>query len=198
MDGPVTLVDLITSRLVVLGLSQAALFEALGFRSHVKGTALMERLAKEDLRGVEHLRRPLSAALGVPQAEIDAAIAASRERKWQREDAEWRAEFRPHAVLTTTHRIPQPIFAAALTGSERMLFIELPPDLPVQRWPRAIAASLPEGVPGFGWVTGFVINYTPDRAVRFDCSANPVEELTKAYRRGSVRMRGVSAAVLGG
>ena len=49
----------------------------------------------------------------------------------------------------------------------------------------------------FDRVTGFVINYTPDRAVRFDRNASPIEELKHAYRRGSLWMRGLSAAAIG-
>ena len=43
-------------------------------------------------------------------------------------------------------------------------------------------------VPFFGPTTGFVINYTPDRAVRFDLEGNPVECLPCAYFPGDVTL----------
>ena len=34
----------------------------------------------------------------------------------------------------------------------------------------------------FGATTGFIVNYDPDRAIRFDLDGNPVEVLDRAYR----------------
>jgi hypothetical protein len=54
----------------------------------------------------------------------------------------------------------------------------------------------------FGRTTGFIVNYTPDHAVRFDVDGNPVESLPQAYVPGTVevvlgRGRKISAAELG-
>ena len=38
----------------------------------------------------------------------------------------------------------------------------------------------------FGATTGFVVNYDPDHAIRFDLDGNPVEVLNHAYRPGEV------------
>ena len=40
----------------------------------------------------------------------------------------------------------------------------------------------------FGATTGFVVNYDPDRAIRFDLDGNPVEVLAHAYRPGEVTL----------
>jgi hypothetical protein len=40
----------------------------------------------------------------------------------------------------------------------------------------------------FGRATGFIINYTPDHAVRFDLEGRPVEALAQAYRPGEVTL----------
>lgn len=40
----------------------------------------------------------------------------------------------------------------------------------------------------FGATTGFIVNYTPDYAVRFDLSCAPVEELDHAFRPGEVTL----------
>jgi hypothetical protein len=39
-------------------------------------------------------------------------------------------------------------------------------------------------IPAFGRPVGFVINFTPDRAVRFDLEGNTVEMLDRAHRLG--------------
>jgi hypothetical protein len=40
----------------------------------------------------------------------------------------------------------------------------------------------------FGPTTGFIVNYTPDHAVRFDLDGRPVETLTRAHRPGEVTL----------
>ena len=48
---------------------------------------------------------------------------------------------------------------------------------------------LPEGVPAFGKTIGFVINYSPDKAVRFDRNGQPIAILDKAVRPGTAVLR---------
>ena len=43
-------------------------------------------------------------------------------------------------------------------------------------------------VPYHGRTTGFIVNYTPDRAVRFDLDGNPVEHFDRAYIPGQVEV----------
>src|SRR5690349_6065753 len=43
-------------------------------------------------------------------------------------------------------------------------------------------------VPFFGQVLGFVVNYSPDQAVRYDLDGTPVEVLPTAYRIGEVQL----------
>jgi hypothetical protein len=39
-------------------------------------------------------------------------------------------------------------------------------------------------VPFFGKTTGFIVNYTPDSAARFDLDGDPVEHFDRAYIPG--------------
>ena len=57
---------------------------------------------------------------------------------------------------------------------------------------RQTLERLPEGVPAFGKPTGFVINYSPGKAVRFDLNGQPIAILDKAVRPGT------AALLLGG
>ena len=69
-------------------------------------------------------------------------------------------------------------------GAERWL--KIPLDLsqpPVSYAAQALAVvRRTPVVQFFGATTGFIVNYTPDHAVRFDLQGNPVETLTRAYR----------------
>jgi hypothetical protein len=50
---------------------------------------------------------------------------------------------------------------------------------------KQVLDRLPEGVPAFGKPIGFVINYSPDKAVRFDPNGRPVAILDEAVRPGT-------------
>jgi len=186
-----TLFELVEMRLKELGLSREDFIRKLGFKQYAKARHLFQNLQEDDVRDMPHMRRAFAKILEVSQEIVDQAIQVSRDLRFERQDAEWRAEFQPHAVLTTAHEIPSPIFAAALTGADKKLSMVLPEAIPKVQWPKWVLERLPRGLPGFGLVTGFVINYIPDHAVRFDLEGNPVETLNKAYRRGRVYMRGV-------
>jgi hypothetical protein len=54
---------------------------------------------------------------------------------------------------------------------------------------RQVLDRLPEGVPAFGKPMGFVINYSPDKAVRFDSNGQPIAMLDKAVRPGTAFLR---------
>jgi hypothetical protein len=42
-------------------------------------------------------------------------------------------------------------------------------------------------LPTFGRPVGVIVNYTPDRAVRFDLSGQPIEVLDRAHRLGEAQ-----------
>jgi hypothetical protein len=79
-------------------------------------------------------------------------------------------------------------------GSERWLKIELdlskPSNTFVQKAIAALSSRLDLGkdgrlsVPFFGYALGFIVNYSPDQAVRYDLKGNAVENLSKAFRLG--------------
>lgn len=43
-----------------------------------------------------------------------------------------------------------------------------------------------EGIPTFGRPTGFVVNYSPNQAIRFDLNGKPVETWDRAQRLGKL------------
>ena len=135
-----------------------------------------------------------------------------RRREAEREEADWRAAFRPHAVLHTERMMPSSITMCVVSGgAERWLIVRLDLSRPPASFVGQVLAALPNrtepgadgtrGVLFFGRVLGFYVNYTPDRCVRFDIAGEPVEVLPTAYRQAegsySLGGRSVSAAVMG-
>ena len=102
-----------------------------------------------------------------------------------------RAAFKPHAYLLGTHTRPSSITIFGISGGAKR-WLKIPLDLaqpPVTFATQALGfVRQTPVVPFFGPTTGFVINYTPDRAVRFDLEGNPVECLPCAYFPGDVTL----------
>jgi hypothetical protein len=102
----------------------------------------------------------------------------------------------PHAVLLTDLEVPSPIFAAALTGSARQKIFVFDRTRPVVTWPQLVVVEIKRRreiwrgyIPGFGGITGFVINFRADRAVRFTELGEPTETFSSALRVGSAELR---------
>jgi hypothetical protein len=141
----------------------------------------------------------LPAALEVEEAVVEAVVresAALIERAKRRADAEWdavwRTSFKPHAYLIGTDTRPWSITMYGFSGgSERWLRIPLDcthPSVTFAIQAMAVVRKTPV-VPFFGPTTGFVVNYSPDRAVRFDLDGNPVEVLPRAYSPADVELQ---------
>ena len=75
-------------------------------------------------------------------------------------------------------------------GAERWLKIPLDisqPPITYAEQALAVVRKTPS-VAFFGPTTGFIVNYTPDHAVRFDVEGRPIESLARAYRPGAVTL----------
>jgi hypothetical protein len=101
------------------------------------------------------------------------------------------ASFEPHGYLLGTSDRPSQIFIFGLTGGpERWLKIPLDLSRPPLSY-AAQALSVVRRTPlvkFLGPTSGFIVNYTPDHAVRFDLDGRPVETLTRAHRPGEVTL----------
>jgi hypothetical protein len=151
----------------------------------------------------------LPTAIEVPAEVVETAVKATAsllaEMKWQEdeklriarenEDAEWRATFIPHAIILGERKIPTSITMYAISGgSDRNLTIELDISKSSNTFVEQALAALPSKlhlgkdgrltVPFFGYALGFIVNYSPDQAVRYDLKGNAVENLSKAFRLG--------------
>jgi hypothetical protein len=191
---------LIESRCKALGIRRGELARRCGFRNVEKGLRRIDALCEGDLAspGSVKVMCALPAALELDKSVVEQALQKTAEIVAQEEcqaaaerDAAWRASFKPSAYLLGTKTRPSQITIYGLTGgSERWLKIPLDLSLP----PVTFAAQAHEVVRRtpfvqfFGPTTGFIVNYTPDDAVRYDLNGEPVEHRDAAYRPGIVKL----------
>jgi hypothetical protein len=173
------------------GIRSGALAARLGYRNLSKGARRIDELCGGDLAGHEWLLANLPRALSLPDEVVQVAIdetrkelERAREAERQRAETAWRASFKPHAYLLGTARPSSITFFGITGGAEH--WQKIPLDLsqpPVSFAVQALAvARRTPVVQFFGATTGFIVNYSPDHAVRFDLQGKPVETLTRAYR----------------
>jgi len=184
-----------------LGLSRRELVERLGYANLAKGCRRYEAFLAGDIEQ-RFLLAHLPSALSASASEFDAVLARSRkwlasrrEREAEQTEEEWRRSFVPHGLFDTERTIPSPIFIAALIGPEKLKRFDFPAganpltyrSLMKRQLDRRLSEN--EGrMPAFGRITGFVVNYAFDRAVRFDLEGEPVGTLSRAVRLGEARL----------
>ena len=99
--------------------------------------------------------------------------------------------FAPTAYLLGTSTRPSSIVLYGITGGADK-WLRIPLDLsrpPITFVAQAMSVvRLMPRVPFFGNTTGFVINYRPDYAVRFDIHGDPQEVMSEPYAPGPVNV----------
>src|ERR1700730_13226827 len=169
----------------------------------------MESLCDGDLEGTIHFLDVLPQALEASPETVKLAldqtvreIELAEKQEAEARDKIWRENFSPHAIILTEQTVPSPIFVAAIIGVEKLLRIDLDATQGPVSFVRQVLDRLPDQVPTFGKPIGFVINYSPDKAVKFDPIGRPVAILDEAVRPGTAVLlrlggRPVTAEALG-
>jgi hypothetical protein len=210
---PIT--ELIEARFRELNLDAMSLGLRLAYKNPAKAAGRVHAICAGHLnsRKSQAALARLPAALDLPapivqQAILDTRVAIAEEQRLAREkekaarearDAEWRRTFKPHAVLLTERRVPSQITFCALTGgvAPRLIIpfdVSKPSVSFVAQAVTGVRDKAPIGINGrrcvmfFGEPTGFVVNYSPDLALRCDLDGNAVQWLSSAYRIGEVEM----------
>ncbi len=215
MQTKLPLAELVESRLRQLGLTPQALGFRLGYSNPAKACGRVQAICEGYLENRKSRAAlvQLADALELPADEVAHVIGLTRaslaeenrianeqlRRKNHAKEIAWRAEFKPHAVIIAERRIPSLITFCALAGGPEALLI-IPFDLsqpPIRFVGQALALlprKAPVGangrryVPFLGEALGFIINYSPDRALRCDLEGNPIERLSAAYRVGQIEL----------
>lgn len=160
MKSDLAIAALIQSRMTEFGLSRGELVKRLGYKNLAKGIRRIDALREGHIVGTKQLLDVLPQALETSTETVKLALLAER-------------------------TVPSPIFVAAMIGVEKLLRIDLDATQGPVSFVRQVLDRLPEEVPAFGKSAGFVINYFPDKAVRFDPNGRPIAILDKAVRPGT-------------
>jgi hypothetical protein len=215
MQAKLPLAELIQSRLRQLGLTPQALGFRLGYSNPAKAEGRVYAICEGylDNRKSRAALVRLADALELPADEVADVIELTREslaeqkrianeqerREIHAKEIAWRAEFKPHAVIITERRIASQITFCALAGGPETLLVILfdlsqPPITFVRQSVAGLPRKAPVGangrryVPFFGEPLGFIINYSPDRALHCDLKGNPIEWLLAAYRVDQIEL----------
>jgi hypothetical protein len=203
ISEPLAIGSLISDRLRVLDLRRGDLMRRVNYKNVAKGLRRLDKLLAGDLDKARDLIHALPAALDVPPEVVEHAIEETRRQVTEAHEAArhalgaaWRAAFRPHAIILTEKIVPQPIFVAAIIGAERLLRIDFDLALGLGSYAnqaltgvrrklaefRGESGKIPDTLPAFGRPVGVIVNYTPDRAVRFDLDGKPLVIFPRAHR----------------
>jgi hypothetical protein len=182
---------LVQDRCRELGLRPVELVRRCGYKNVSKGLRRLEQLCKGNFKSSVGLIPALPVALEAPVGVVKEAIEKSERYLDEFAEAAWRAQFRPHAIIITERSRPEPLFVAAFIGVDVLLRVDF--DLTAAPFTfvkqsldglRHKLARWRGSLPAFGRPVGFIVNYSPDCAVRFDLEGNPVELFDRAYRPG--------------
>jgi hypothetical protein len=215
MQNESSLARLIKRRSQELGLDAQALGLRLGYQNPAKAAGRVHALcdghifSRKSRGALSRLANALEVSENVVQdalvatealmAELERQAAAVKRQAIDADAARWRMNFRPHAVIETVRRCPSQIVICGLTGGiGRWLIVPVDPSSAPITFVRQVLDALPDklrtgpsgqkGVPFFGQATGFILNYSPDRAVRFTLNGEALETIPKAYRPGEVEL----------
>jgi hypothetical protein len=183
-DTP-SLSELIDARLSALALTDEDFILKTGMRDRAKGRTWLERAREEGIYSQpEELLRWLGDGLELDAAAIADAHKETRRRAHEASWQEFCRNFRPHAVLVTERSIPSPIHVCALGGFHRKKLVEFPEDLLAEQYSAYVRSEMPESIPTFGKVVGFVLNHAPDQAEEYDLDGALKRELSSALMTG--------------
>jgi hypothetical protein len=205
-DDLLPIKTLISNRCDALSLRLSDLVRRCGYKNISKGLRRLESVQQGCVKGNEALIQALPTALEVAADVVKEAVESTQRQIYEANEAAWRAAFRPHAVILTEKDRPEQIFIAAIIGVDRLLRVDLDSTegevtyidqalkgirQKLARWNSKVDVSavglgdLP--LPTFGRPVGVIVNYTPDRAIRFDLSGRPIEFLDRAHRIGDAQ-----------
>ena len=187
---------LVRTRCQELALTPADLVRRCGYSNVSKGLRRLQHLCAGNFATTTGLIRSLPDALGVPVKTVTETITESQRQIREAKEGEWRAAFRPHAVILTEKKRPDSLLMAAIGGIDVLKRV----DFDLSGGPVTFVRQTIDGLkqrlarwkngefPFYGKAVGFVVNYAPDNAVQFDLGGKPVAILNRAYELSIVQL----------
>ena len=183
--SPIT--DLLDRRMAALGLTDNTLLARLGYRNLAKGHRRLSALRSGNVSVADQMMSVLADALDVPPSVLETVIEDTCAALQAKQDAAYRTSFRPHAVLLTEQSVPSQITICGMVNGDRLRVVTFDDDIQPDSYVQHVQDQLPEGLPFFGAVTGFAVNYTPDHATIHDRDGRTTHTLDWAYQLGATR-----------
>ncbi|EGV18785.1 hypothetical protein [Thiocapsa marina] len=173
---------LIEERRAALGLSRSDVIRRMGSRNLSKGVRRLEDIKHGDLSHTAFFHAPLAQALEVEPDVVEEAFQATRDQLSAEWDEAYRAVFSPHLIWVTTPRTRYWARQAALARAYvKMQGFFVPGSSPATFVDQAMRMLPdPPDLPGYGRIEGFVINFSPDEAIRYDLEGRALECLPEA------------------
>ena len=176
--------QLLHDQMTALELSRGQLGQRLSPRNPSKALRRIDTFIGDGRHRDGELSVRLAEALGVSVSAINDAAKATRDAIEAQAEADYRARFQPHAIWTTERTRPGSTAMAGFINAPARRLLRFPTDLPRDQYIGYCREQAPAGVPLYGPVTGFIINYTPDHAVQYDLDGQALETLASAKRVG--------------
>jgi len=171
----------IKRRMVDLHLTRGQLARRIGTNANKVLRQLDSLIQSQNPRNVEFINR-LANAIEVPNESVMTLVEAQHRNNTEMAEAAYRAQFKPHGIWKTQLDRPSSISMAAWINAPARLLIPFPPELQPSEYIGYCQETAPKGVPLYGFVTGFTVNYTPDHAVEFNLEGMALRTLDNAPR----------------
>ncbi|WP_159299800.1 hypothetical protein [Spiribacter sp. SSL99] len=189
MPEQTPLEQLVRDRMAALRRARGDIGQRLSPSNPSKALRRLDAFAATGALPEDNLCERLAGALGLPVTDIADAARATRKAIEAQAEADYRARFEPHAIWTTARSQPSSTAMAGFINAPARLRLPFPSGLPTEGYVAYCQDQAPSGIPLYGPVTGFIINYTPDHARRYDLEGQPLETLQSAFRVGSALTR---------
>lgn len=199
MARTLPIAELIGNRLQELHIRRGEIPGRAGRKNSAKILRQLDGLINGDIGSGRGLVEVLPQILDLPAAVVETAISDTKRVLTDDAEAEYRTRFVPHAIILTELERPTQISLAAIIGVDRLLRIDLDREADESTYVRqtleGIDARLKQWenfrgeIPFMGMPIGFIINFTPDSATRYDMNGGRLEELPRAKRLGQATLR---------
>jgi hypothetical protein len=162
-----------------------------GITNSAKGLRRLQQIFDGDFISSRGLIERLPHALDLPPSVIEDAINASKQQIAEEIEAAWRSNFVPHALaITANNGRPRQITMAAICNAGRHVRIDFPETLPASDFKQYAFDELTNRTPDiakfFYELQGLLINYSPDKSIKFNLDQQVVEESTRAIKAGQL------------
>ena len=183
--------DLIEQRCKELSISHHDLIVRSGITNSAKGLRRLQQLFDGDFISSRGLIERLPSALDMPPPVIEDAINASKQQITDEIEAAWRSNFVPHALaITANNGRPRQITMAAICNAGRYVRIDFPETLPASDFKQYAFDELVNRASDiakfFYELQGLVINYSPDKSIKFNLDQQMVDESNRAIKAGQL------------